>query len=183
MHQPNNNPQPTGWGLLLGISEYLAVVERDLQFGIFAVEIILESVKVARTLPFAHGQVVEQIVAAALWFCGRHFCLLENPLEARDGETAHDLDGVSAGHDDIHTCETTHRPHIDDIVFRLAIAEPGGHQVFDAMHGSRGNGRFLVRFGDTQVEGGETLILARDIDAWLEVSMVDGETLYNFHFF
>jgi len=49
------------------------------------------------------------------------------------------------------------------------------------MHGSRGNGRFLVRFGDTQVEGGETLILARDIDAWLEVSMVDGETLYNFN--
>jgi hypothetical protein len=49
------------------------------------------------------------------------------------------------------------------------------------MDGGRCHGGLFVGLGDTQVVGGETLILARDIDAGLEVGVIDGETLYNFH--
>ena len=50
------------------------------------------------------------------------------------------------------------------------------------MHGSRGYGRLFVRLGDAQIESGETFILARNIDTRLQLGMIDGETLYDFHF-
>ena len=80
--------------LVLCVGEDLAVVEGDLEFGVLAVEIVLQTVEVTGALPLAHGEVVEQIVAAGLWTGGRHLCLCENPLEARDGQTTHVLDGV-----------------------------------------------------------------------------------------
>ena len=40
---------------------------------------------------------------------------------------------------------------------------------------------FLVRLSDAQVERSETLILTRDVDAWLESGVVNCETLYDFH--
>ena len=86
-----------------------------------------------------------------------------------------------AGHDDIHAGETAHGTHIHHIVLGLAVAEPGGHEVLQAVHGSGGYGGLLVGLGDAKVEGGETLILARDIDARLEVGVIDGETWYYFH--
>jgi hypothetical protein len=51
------------------------------------------------------------------------------------------------------------------------------------MHGCWGNGWLLVRLCNAEIESGETLILARHVDAGLEVGMIDGETLYYFHMF
>jgi len=44
-------------------------------------EVVLQAVEVAGALPLAHGQVVEQIVAAGFGTGGRHLGLSENPLE------------------------------------------------------------------------------------------------------
>ena len=123
-------------------------------------EVILQAVQVAGALPLAHGHIVEQVVAAALRLGSRHLCLGENPLKTLDGEAAHILYGVCSGHDDIHTGETAHRTYIYHIVLCLAVAKPCGHEVLKAVHGCRGNGRLLVGFGDAQVKGGETLVLA-----------------------
>ena len=35
---------------------------------VFAMEIVLQTVEIAGTLPLTHGQVVKQIVATSLWF-------------------------------------------------------------------------------------------------------------------
>jgi hypothetical protein len=50
------------------------------------------------------------------------------------------------------------------------------------MHGSGGNGRFLIGFGDAQVVCGEPFILAGDVDAGLQLRVIDRKTLYYFHF-
>ena len=141
----------------------------------------MQAIEVAGTLPFAHGEIVEQIVATGLRTRGRDLVLSEDPLETLDGEAAHVLNGIAASHDDVHTCKTAHGSHVDYIVLNLGIAEPSGHEVFDTMDGGRCHGGLFVGLGDTQVVGGETLILARHIDAGLEVGVIDGETLYNFH--
>jgi hypothetical protein len=51
------------------------------------------------------------------------------------------------------------------------------------MYGGRSNSRLLVGLGDAQVESGEAFILARYVDAGLQVGVVNGKTRYNFHFF
>ena len=104
-------------------------------------------------------------------------------LEALDRQTAHILNGVRACHNDIHTRKAAHRADIYHVLLRFGVAEPGGHQVFQAMYGRRGYRWLLVGFGDTQVEGGEALVHAGDVDARLQVGVVDGETLDNFHNF
>ena len=50
-----------------------------------------------------------------------------------------------------------------------------------AMDGGRGNGRLLVGLCDAQVVRGETLIHTRNVDAWLQVRVVNRKTLYDFH--
>ena len=127
---------------------------------IFAVEIVLETVQVASALPVAHGQVVEQVVATGLGSRGGHLLLGEYPLEALDGELAHVFYGILACHDDIHAREAAHGAYVDDIALGPRVAEPGGHEVLQAVHGGRGHGRLLVGLGDAQVEGGEALVLA-----------------------
>ena len=64
----------------LCVGKHLSVVEGDLEFGVLAVEIVLQTVEVAAALPLAHRQIVEQTVAAGLRCCGRHLRLGENPL-------------------------------------------------------------------------------------------------------
>ena len=166
---------------VLRIGEALTVGEGDLEFGVLAMEIVLQAIKIAGTLPFTHGEVVEQIVAASLWARGWNLILSENPLEALDGETAHIFNSIVACHDDIHACETAHGTNVDHIVLDLGVAEPGGHEMFDAMDGGWCHSGLFVGLGDTQVIGDKTFILARDVDAGLEVSMIEGKTLYNFH--
>ena len=82
----------TGFGLC--VRKNLPVVEGDLNLCVFAVEVMLQPVKIASAFPLAHWEVVKQIVAAGFWLCGRHLRLGENPLEALDGETAHILNGI-----------------------------------------------------------------------------------------
>ena len=121
---------------------------------------MLQTVQIAGALPLAHGQVVEQIVATGLRARGWHLGLREDPLQALDGEALHIHDGVRTQHDDIHARETSHRTYVNHVVLGLAVAKPGGHEVLQAVHGSRGHGGFLIRLGDAQVECGEPLILA-----------------------
>ena len=190
----------------LRIGEDAAVVEGDLELGVLRVEVVLQAVEVAAALPLAHRQVVEQVVAAGFGTRGGHLVLRENPLQTADGELPHVLDGVGpllaspdwvrdccdglppswgdergAFHNNVHARETAHGTNVDDVVLGLAVAEPGGHEVFQTVHGGRCHGGFLVGLGDAQVECGETLVLARDVDARLQVGMVDGKALYDFH--
>ena len=152
-----------------------------MQLGVLAVEMVLQTVDVADTLPLAHGQVVKQIVAAGLGLGGRHAVLCENPFKAFDGEAAHVFDGVGSRHDDVHAGEAAHGAYVDHVVLHAAVAEPCGHEVFQAVNGGRSNGWLLVGLGDANVESGEAFVLARHVDAWLQVGVVDGETLYDFH--
>ena len=78
----------------LCIGKRPAVFKGDFQFGVLAVELMLQSVEVAPALPLAHGQVMEKVVAAGLRLRGGHAFLCENPLKALDGESTHILDGV-----------------------------------------------------------------------------------------
>ena len=165
----------------LSVGEALAVGKCNLEFGVLAVEIVLQAIEVAGTLPFTHGKVVEQIVATGFRTRGGNLVLSEDPLETLDCEAAHVLNGIAASHNDVHACKTAHRTYVNDIVLNLGVAEPSGHEVFDTVDGGWCHGRLFIGLGDTQVVGGETLILARDVDAGLEVGMIDGETLYNFH--
>ena len=165
----------------LCVSKHFPVVEGNLQLGIFAVEIVFQAVQIAGALPFAHRQVVEQVVAASLRPCGGHLGLRENPLQASDGQLPHVLHGVCSRHDDIHAREAAHGSNIHHVILHFGISKPSGHQVLQTVHGSRSHGRLLVWFGDTQVKGGEALVLSRNVDARLQVGVVDGETLYNFH--
>ena len=144
-------------------------------------EIVLQSVEVATALPLAHGQVVQQAVAAGLRRGGRNLVLCQYPLQTLDGQPTDVLHTVFAGHDEIHTGEAPHGTHIDDIVLDGRIAEPSGHEVFEAVHGRRSHGRFAVGLRDTEVVCSKTFILARDINTGLEVGMVNGETLNYFH--
>ena len=164
-----------------GVGKAFTVGQGDFEFGVLAVEVVLQAVQVAPTFPLAHGQVVEQIVAAGFGARGRHFALGEYPFETFDGELAHIFNGVAVEHDDIHSGEASHGTYVHDVVFCARIAEPCGHQVFYAVNGSGGDGGFLVGLGDAEVEGGEPLVLAGNIDAWLQVGVVDGETLNDFH--
>ena len=166
---------------LSGIGKYLAVVEGNLEFGVLAVEIVLQAVEVAAAFPLAHGQVVKQAVAAGFGCGSGHFGLSENPLEALDGEAAHVFDGIAACHDDIHARKASHGTNVHHIVLCLAIAEPGGHEVLKAVHSCGCYGWFFVGFRDAEVEGGESPVDARHIDAGLQVGVVDGETLNYFH--
>ena len=144
----------------LCVGKGLAIGKGDLQLGVAAVEIVLQAVEVACALPLAHGQVVEQAVAAGLGLGGGNAVLGEYPLEALDGEAAHVLDGVCAGHYYIHAREAAHGSHIDDVVADGTVAEPCGHEVLQAVHGCRGDGGFVVGPRDAEVEGGKTLVLA-----------------------
>ena len=144
----------------LGVGKEFAVVEGDLQLGVLAMEVVLQAVEVAGALPLAHGQVVEQIVAAGFGTGGRHLGLSENPLEALDGQASHVLYGVGSSHDDVHTREAPHRAYVDHVILGLAVAEPCGHEVLQTMHGGRSDSGFLVGFGDAQVEGGKPFVLA-----------------------
>ena len=165
----------------LCVSEDAAVVEGDLQLDVLAMEVVLQAVEIAGTFPLAHWKVVEQVVTAGLWLCGGHFVLREYPLETLDGQASHVFNGVLSCHDDIHTREAPHGTYINHILLRLAVAEPCSHEMLKAVNSGRSNGRFLVWFGDTQVESGEPSVYARHIDAGLQVCVVDCETLYNFH--
>ena len=165
----------------LCVGKDFSVAECDLKLGVLAVEIVLQAVEIACAFPFAHGQVVQQIVAASVGSGGWHFCLRENPLEALDGQAAHVLWGVGSCHDDVHAGEASHRTYIYHILFRFRVAEPSGHQVLDAVHSCWRYGWLLVGLRDAEVESGETLIYARHVDAWLQFGVVDGETLYDFH--
>ena len=165
----------------LCVGEDTSVGERHLELGVFAVEVVAQAVEVAAALPVAHGQVVEQAVAAGLGCGGGDFGLCEYPFQAFDGEAAHVLDGVAAGHDDVHAGEAAHGADVDDILLGLRVAEPGGHEVLQAVHGRRSHSGLAVGLGDAEVESGEALVNTRHIDAGLEVRVVDGETLYYFH--
>ena len=131
-----------------------------MQLGVLAVEVVLQAVEITGTFPFAHGEVVEQVVAAGLGLGGGDFGLGEYPLETLDGQAAHVLDGVLTRHDDIHAGETAHGTYIDNVLLDRAVAEPGGHEVFQAMHGCWSNGGLLVGLGDAQVECGEAFVFA-----------------------
>ena len=152
-----------------------------MEFGVLAVEVVLQALEVAGTFPVAHGQVVEEVVAAGFRAGGRYLLLSENPLEAFDGQLAHVLHGVGAGHDDVHAGEASHGSDVDHIVLGARVAEPCGHEVFQTVHGGRRHGGFLVGLRDAEVEGGEAPVLTRDVDAGLQAGVVDGETLYDFH--
>ncbi len=144
----------------LCVSEDAAVVEGDLQLDVLAMEVVLQAIEIAGTFPLAHWQVVEQVVAAGLWFCGGYFVLREYPLETLDGQASHVLNGVLSCHDDIHTREAPHGTYINHILLRLAVAEPCSHEMLKAVHSRWCNGGFLVGFGDAQVESSKTFIFA-----------------------
>ena len=152
-----------------------------MELGVFRVKIVLQTIEVAGTFPFTHGQIVEQVVAAGLGFGGGDVVLSEYPLEALDGELSHVLNGIGASHNDVHACQTAHWTYIDDVVLDAAVAKPCGHEMLDTVHGCRSNGGLVVGLGDAQVERGETFILTRHVDAGLEVGVVDSETLYYLH--
>ena len=165
----------------LCVGEGLAVVQDDLKFGIFAVEVVAEAVQVAGALPFAHRQVMQQVVAAGLRGRGRDFVLREDPFQAFDGQPAHVLRRVAAGHDDVHARQAAHRADVDHVVLRGRVAEPRGHQVLDAVHGRRRHRRLLVRLRDPKVERRESPVHPGHIDPRLEVRMINRKTLNYFH--
>jgi len=142
---------------------------------------VLQAVQVTSALPFAHGEVVEQVVATGLGCGGGNLCLREYPLEALDGELAHVLNGVAARHDDVHARETTHRAYVDHMVLGPGVAEPRCHEVLHAVNGCRCHCRLLVGLGDPQVERCESLVFTRHIDAGFQTGVVDCKALYNFH--
>ena len=78
----------------LCVGKDTAVVEGDLQQGVFAVEIVLQAVEVSATFPMTHRQIVEQVVATSLGGGGGHFVLDEDPFQALDGQLAHVLDTI-----------------------------------------------------------------------------------------
>ncbi len=166
---------------LLGVGEGFAVGEGDVKLGVLAVEGVLQAIEVAGTFPLAHGEVVEEVVATGLGTCGGNFRLGEDPLETGDGQLTHVLYGVGAGHDDVHAGETAHGTYVHHIVFHLAVAEPRGHEVLQTVHGGGSNGGLFVGFGDAEVVGGEAFVLAGDIDAGLQLRMINRKTLYDFH--
>ena len=53
--------------------------------------------------------------------------------------------------------------------------------MLHAVHGRGGYGGLLVGLGDAQVEGGEAFVAARNVYAWLQAVVIDGEALYDFH--
>ena len=165
----------------LRVGKAATVAERDFNLRVFRVEIVFQSVEVSATFPMAHRKVVEQAVSAGLRRGGRHFRLRQNPFQTRDGQSAHILDAVMARHYHVHTRQTAHRSDIDDIVLCLGIAKPRRHQMFDAVNGRRSHCRLLIRLGDAQIESGKTLVLTRNVDARLQIRVVDGETLNNLH--
>ena len=165
----------------LRVGKNFSILEGNLQHGVLGMEGVLQPVEVAGTLPFAHGEVVEVIVTTGLRCRSRHLVLGENPLQTLDGEATHVLHRITAGHDDIHAGEASHGSDIDDIVLHGGVAEPRGHEVLDAMHGSRSDSRLPVGFGDTEVEGGEATVYTGDVDAGLQVRMIDRKTLNYFH--
>lgn len=182
--KPWKNPRLFFYSLCrfyLCICKYASIVERNLEFCIFRMEIILQSIYVTTALPVAHGKVVEQVVATGFWCCCGHLCLCEYPLQALNGKLAHILNGVGASHDDIHTSETTHWAYIYNIVLNLRVSEPCGHQVFHAMNGSRSYSRFFVGLGDSQVKRCKSFVFTRHIDAGFQMCVIDGKTLYDFH--
>ena len=69
----------------LCVSEGFAVGEGDLELGIFGVKIVLEAVKVAGAFPFAHREVVEQVVATGFRARGGDLVLGEYPFHALYG--------------------------------------------------------------------------------------------------
>ena len=168
---------------VLGIGKDFSIVESDLEFCVFAMEVVRQALQIAAALPLAHGEVVEQVVSAGFRSGGWHLRLGENPLQALDGECAYGLNGVITCHNDVHACEAAHRTDINHVVLGGGVAEPCCHQMLDAVDGSRGDGWFFVWLGDAQVEGGEAFVLARHVDAWLQVGVVNCETLYDFHNF
>ena len=87
---------------------------------------------------------MEQIVAASVGGGGWHFRLGEYPFQTLNGQLAHVLHRIFPCHDDVHSCQTAHWTNIHNIVFYGRIAEPCGHQMFDAMHGGWRHSRFFV---------------------------------------
>ena len=49
------------------------------------------------------------------------------------------------------------------------------------MNGCGGNGWLLVGLRDAQIVSGKSFILTRNVNTGFQVSVVDGETLNNFH--
>jgi hypothetical protein len=41
-----------------GVGKHLAVVKGNLQFGVLAMEVVSQTIEIAGTFPFTHGQVV-----------------------------------------------------------------------------------------------------------------------------
>ena len=133
---------------ILGVGEGFAVGEGDVELGVLAMEIVEKAIEVAGTFPLAHGEVVEQVVAAGLGTCGGNLGLGEDPLQTFYGQASHILNGVGAGHDDVHARETSHGAYINHIFLCFTVAEPGGHEVFQTVHGCWGYGWFLIGLGD-----------------------------------
>ena len=113
--------------LRLRVGEDHSIVEGDVQLGVLAMEIILQSVEISAAFPLAHGQVVKEIVATSLGLSGRHLALGNNPLEAFYCEATHVVYAISASHDEIHAREASHGPHIHHIIFHSRIAKPCSH--------------------------------------------------------
>ena len=70
--------------------------------------------------------------------------------------------------------ESPHNPQVEKI--QRPFTGPG------IQHGCGRHGRLCIRFGDTQVESGEAIVLAGHVDSRLQTGVVDGKTRNNFHF-
>ena len=132
-------------------------------------------------LPFCHGQVVEQIVAAVARSCTGNLTV-EVGDEAEGA--AHQTDDVLrleiAAEDEVVACQAAHRSPVDNAVlpFRV-VAEVGSGQVLDGVDGSYVQHRFAVGFFHADIECGDGLaahlVLAANIDATQQPFVVDGE--------
>lgn len=169
--------------------ELHTVVENHFEFCVLRVKIVGEALAVKFCPVFCQWEVVVEAIAASLWRGGRYFVLLNNPLQALDGDFSHALRGpflvaFSISHNHIHASHAAHRANIYYILLHaLAVAKPGGHEVLDGVHCGRVDPRLLVRLGDSEVEGDEPIVFARYVDARLEHRVVDSERTYNFHNF
>ena len=125
----------------LSIRKFHPVIQGNLELVIYKVEVIHQSVPVSLHLPLGTFQIVEFIVSTGFRCGGGNFCLFQDPVDTFDHQVPHlklrERQDTSIVflilHHDVHTCQASHRSHIDHLVFYHRVPEPGRHQMLDGM--------------------------------------------------
>ena len=119
---------------------------------------ILQTINITGCLPFCHGQVVHEIVAAG-GGSGAGYLAREitHKGESLQHQIAYLLAGINASDNKIIAGETSHRSPIDDVLFpHFMIAEICRHKVLDGVESGTIDGGLVIGGCHAYVVGGDT---------------------------